>query len=148
MKLPRYQLKTGDKLTSFEFISEGPAGRIHKLVQFSPTNVYEVYNLAFGDKHPATGEIDDTVISNNGDSEKVLATVIASVYAFTDKYPRRSVYAAGSTKSRTRLYRMGITKHLSDVRKDFQLYGVINNETKVFRRNINYDAFLVVRKKP
>ncbi len=44
-------------------------------------------NLGFGDKDLQTGEVDDTVISDNGDSQKVLATVAATVYAFTDKYP-------------------------------------------------------------
>jgi hypothetical protein len=63
-----------------------------------------LYNLAFGDKDHSTGEIDDKVISNNGDSEKVLATVVATVYAFTDKYPETWIYATGSTKARTRLY--------------------------------------------
>lgn len=84
---------------TFEFISEGPKGLIHKLVQYQPTNVKDVYNLAFGDKDHATGDIDDTVISNNGDSEKVLVTVVATIYAFTDKYPNAWVYATGSTKA-------------------------------------------------
>ena len=78
MNLPRYQLKSGDKLTTFEFISEGPKGRIPKLIQISPTNVKDMYNLAFGDKDRRTGRINDTIISNNGDSEKVLATVVAT----------------------------------------------------------------------
>ena len=55
--------------------------------QFKQTNLKNVYNLAFGDKDQNTGDIDDTVISNNEDSEKVLATVVATVYALTDKYP-------------------------------------------------------------
>lgn len=45
-----------------------------------------------------TGEIDDTVISNNGDSEKVLATVVTTLYAFIYKHQNAMVYATGSTK--------------------------------------------------
>ena len=81
MNLPKYPLASSDKMMTFEFISEGPRGLIHKLVRFQPTNLKGVYNLAFGDKDHTTGEIDDTVISNNEDSEKVLATVVATVYA-------------------------------------------------------------------
>ena len=110
MKLPKYPLASSDKLMTFEFTSEGQKGLIEKLVRFQETNVKNVYNLAFGDKDLTTGDIDDKVISNNGDSEKVLATVAATLYAFTDKYPNAWIYATGSTKSRTRLYRMGITK--------------------------------------
>jgi hypothetical protein len=110
MKLPKYPLSSSDKLLTFEFISEGQKGLIHKLVRYQPTNVKNVYNLAFGDKDHLTGDIDDTVISNNGDSEKVLAMVVATIYAFTDKYPTAWIYATGSSKARTLLYRMGITK--------------------------------------
>lgn len=85
MKLPKYPLASSDTLLTFEFISEGKRGLIHKLVRYQPTNIKDVYNLAFGDKDPSTGDIDDAVISNNGDSEKVLATVVASLYAFTDR---------------------------------------------------------------
>jgi hypothetical protein len=104
MKLERYELKAEDSLMVFDFVSGGPKGRIHKLVKFSETNLKGLYNLAFGDKDLETGEINDLSISNNGDSEKVLATVVASVYAFTDYNPNSFVYATGSTRARTRLY--------------------------------------------
>lgn len=68
-----------------------------------------VYNLAFGDKDPVTGEIGDRVVSNNGDIEKALATVAGAVFAFLDQHSEAWIFAAGSTSSRTRLYRMGIT---------------------------------------
>lgn len=71
MKLPKYPLASSDKLMTFEFTSEGQKGLIEKLVRFQETNVKNVYNLAFGDKDLTTGDIDDKVISNNGDSEKV-----------------------------------------------------------------------------
>ncbi|MCC6724754.1 MAG: hypothetical protein IT258_09600 [Saprospiraceae bacterium] len=146
MKLPKYPLASSEKLMTFEFISEGPRGLIHKLVRYQPTNLRGVYNLAFGDKDHETGEIDDTIISNNGDSEKVLATVVATVYAFTDKYPDAWIYAAGSTKSRTRLYRMGIAKYLVEVKEDFEILGERNDDWEVFRENMAYEGFLVKRK--
>lgn len=147
MNLPRYHLTAGDKLTTFEFISEGPKGRIPKLIQISPTNVKDMYNLAFGDKDRRTGRINDTIISNNGDSEKVLATVVATVYAFTDKYPDSLIYATGSSSSRTRLYRMGITKYITEVEKDFEVLGLKGNGWHPFKKGEEYGAFLVKRKK-
>lgn len=147
MKLPKYPLSSSDKLMTFEFISEGPKGVINKIVRFQKTNVKNVYNLAFGDKDDATGDIDDQIISNNGDSEKVLATVVASVYAFTDKYPQAWIYATGSTKSRTRLYRMGITRFLSEVKDDFDVLGERNDDWEEFKKNVEYEGFLVRRKR-
>ncbi|OFY26400.1 MAG: hypothetical protein A2275_05240 [Bacteroidetes bacterium RIFOXYA12_FULL_35_11] len=146
MNLPRYQLAGNDKLTTFEFVSEGPKGRIQKLVQFTSTNLKDVYNLAFGDKDKTTGKIDDTIISNNGDSEKVLATVTATIYAFTDKHPDAFIYATGSTKSRTRLYRMGITKYLSEVETDFIIFGETKEGWDIFEKDANYFGFLIQRK--
>ena len=146
MNLPKYPLASSDKMMTFEFISEGPRGLIHKLVRFQQTNLKDIYNLAFGDKNPITGEIDDTVISNNEDSEKVLATVVSTVYAFTEKYPDTWIYATGSTKSRTRLYRMGITRFLSDVYEDFEVLGERNGNWESFQKDVEYESFLVRRK--
>jgi hypothetical protein len=147
MNLPKYPLASSDKLMIFEFISEGQKGLIHKLVQYQPTNLKDVYNLAFGDKDHTTGNIDDTVISNNGDSEKVLTTVVATVYAFTDKYPDAWIYATGSTKSRIRLYRMGITKFFPEVKENFEVLGERNDDWETFVKNVEYEGFLVRRKK-
>ena len=104
MKLPRYELTAEESMAVFEFTSQGPKGSIVKLIKYSETNLKDMYNLAFGDKNMETGDIDDHVVSNNGDSEKVLATVVASIYAFANEYPDAWVYATGSTKARTRLY--------------------------------------------
>ena len=102
--------------------------------------------MGFGDTNAETGEIDDNVISNNGDSEKVLATVVATLYAFTDTHKNALVYATGNTKSRTRLYRMGITKYLEEVQQDFEIFGELGEEWEESRKDIDYEAFLVKRK--
>ena len=146
MKLPKYQLKSGQGLSSYEFVSEGPKGIITKRIQFTLINEEQVYNLGFGDKDPVNDEISDLIISNNGDSEKVLATVIAAVYAFCDKNPDIWIFATGSTSSWTRLYRIGITKYLAEIRSDFDLYGEINQEWEPFETGKNYTSFLAKRK--
>ena len=143
MHLDKYDLQSGEQLELFEFISVGTQGRIKKLVQYTPTNYKDLYNLGFGDKNEITGELDDTVISNNGDSEKVLATVVSTLYAFIDKHPNAMVYAKGSTHSRTRLYRAGITKYLNLIKEDFEIYGQLENQWHHFEKNVDYIAFLV-----
>ncbi len=77
---------------------------------------------------------------------KVLATVVATLYAFTEKHKEAMIYATGSTKSRTRLYRMGISKFLDEVADDFTIYGEIENVWELFKRDVEYEAFLVKRK--
>ncbi len=130
----------------FEFVSDGPKGQIHKIIQYSETNLKEYYNLGFGDRIADTDEIDDSVTTNNGDSKKVLATVAATVYAFTDKHPEAWIYATGSSKSRTRLYRIGITNFLDEISNDFEVYGLRDGEWEEFEIDADYEAFLVKRK--
>lgn len=148
MKLPRYTLiKADDSFSVYEFVSEGPKGNIHKLVKFAETNIPGVFNLAFGDKDENGDDIDDTVVSNNGNSEKVLATVVATVYAFSEQYPDCFIYAAGSTKARTRLYRMGISRYLDEIKNDFEVYGLKEGQWHFFEKGTEFDAFLVKRLK-
>jgi len=146
MKLSKYHLKAESKFTRFGFISEGNKGAIRKLIEFQATSDADVYNLAFGDKDPATGDLNDLAITNNGDTEKVLATVVAAVYVFFDNYPATYVYATGSTKARTRLYRMGITKFYEEMQKDFYLYGQVGDDYPEFELGKDYDGFLAQRK--
>ena len=134
MKLPRYELKAEKSLFVFEFVSEGQNGQIRKLIKFSETTLKDFYNLAFGDKNLLTGNVDDNVVSNNGDSEKVLATIVSAVYSFTDKEKDAWVYATGSSQSRTRLYRMGIAKYYEDVKHDFDIYGLKDGEWELFKK--------------
>ena len=106
------------------------------------------YNLAFGDLDVKTREINDGVITNNGDATKVLATVVSTVYAFTGKYPEAYIFATGSSDARTRLYRMGITNNLEELKNDFYVYGLKVDETfESFIVGEDYLGFLITRKK-
>lgn len=146
MKIEKYPLKAESSLTVFEFISEGPNGLIRKIVQFQETNRSNLYNLAFGDKDSKTGVVDDMAVSDNADTEKVLATVVAAVYAFLDKYPDAFIYATGSTTARTRLYRMGIKRFYNEMIQDFEIYGQIGDEFYEFEPGKDYTGFLAHRK--
>ncbi len=146
MKTEKYHLKSESKFTRFEFISEGPKGPIRKLIEFQETTNPDVFNLAFGDFNAQTEEIDDLAVSDNGDTEKVLSTVASAVYTFLNKYPEVFVYATGSTKARTRLYRMSIGRFYDEMQKDFYLYGQIGDDFYEFEISKDYDGFLAQRK--
>jgi hypothetical protein len=146
MKLDRYELKSDDQLTTFDFLSEGPKGKIEKIVQFSLIYQNNLYNLAFGDRNYLTGQIDDKIVTDNGDSEKVLATVVAAVYAFCERVPDALIYATGSTASRTRLYRMGINKYYDIVKEDFKIFGQSESEWEPYKKGKDYEAFVVQKK--
>lgn len=152
MKVPRYEYSTESEAELFTFTSEGTKGNVKKLVVYSQMLQEDIYNLAFGDYDEETNSIDDTVITNNNDSQKVLATVASTLYAFTDKHPNVWVYATGSNSARTRLYRMGITTNLEEILQDFEVYGLFEDagdnlkkakNTKHFWLNENYIKFVL-----
>jgi hypothetical protein len=146
MKFPKYSYSTEDQLLYYEFTSVGPKGNIKKIVEYSPTSIENVYNLAFGDYDESTDGINDKSVTNNGDSQKVLATVTSTVYAFTGKYPNAWIHATGSTTVRTRLYRMGITNNLNEIANDFRIYGLKDDFWEEFVVGEDYEAFLITRK--
>ena len=143
----RYFVEFGADFRVFEFDSEGPKGKVRKIIQYTEINLKNYFNLGFGDKNHKTNEIDDLVVTNNNDSKKVLATVAATLFEFTDHYPEANVIAIGSTLARTRLYRIGITNNLDAIEKDFEIYGLKSNSWYKFTKGVEYDAFLVKRKK-
>ena len=146
MNLPTYDVVSNTSHT-YEFISEGKNGKIYKSVSFQETNIEGVYNLGLVDKNPITGQVDDKVVSNNGDRDKVLSTVVGIIYLFTDQFPDVWIYAEGSTPARTRLYQISIVKFFHIVKRDFELQALLENKWEEFRPNVNYQAFVIKRKK-
>jgi hypothetical protein len=105
-----------------------------------------VFNLAFGDEDPITGDINDDVITNNEDRDMVLATVANTIHAFTACYGNHFIFAEGNTPSRTRLCQMSIARLLDEISTDFDVYGIIGDKVFRFKTNVNYEAFFIRRK--
>lgn len=146
MNLDRYAYFTAN-YQDYVFYSEGPKGKIKKVIRFTKVQeIPAIYNLAFGDEDPETGSISDMVTTDNNDRDIVLATVANSIIDFSDHFGNHYIYAEGSTLARTRLYQMGILRLWDDIRIDFDIYGLIDGVPSEFKKNVNYDAFLVKRK--
>jgi hypothetical protein len=151
MKYERYnELVVSKNFLVYEFTSVGPKGAIPKMIKFSPYDEV-IYNLAFGTKNK-DGSIDDLARDNNDDRNKILATVVFALRVFFDKYPDNWVYFTGSTRERTRLYRMAITNNIEELSADFEITGTFTAEhrynTIPFEKGVNFFAFLVRQKTP
>ncbi|WP_201978373.1 DUF6934 family protein [Hymenobacter rubidus] len=142
----RYDANASRGFTTFEFVSEGPNGSVTKVVRYTEINLKGFYNLGFGDEDPVTGYVSDTSVTNNNDSQKVLATVAATLYVFMDAHPGATVIATGSTEARTRLYRMGIANNLEAIERDYIVLGLAEENWQPFQKGVHYGAFLVRRK--
>jgi hypothetical protein len=148
MTIAHYDYLVSKDYMEYEFFSEGPKGKIKKVVLFSQVNLQgSVYfNLAFGD-YDEMGNFSDLTKSNNHDAEKVLATVARAVIQFTNFYPDAFIVAEGSTPSRTRRYQMGINKFWEEIEPDFNVFGLSEEGGfEPFRSGKNYTGFGVKRK--
>jgi hypothetical protein len=138
-------IKVTDDFDVFEFTSNGRKGTINKRATFTETEDPNVYNLAFGDVDEAD-EMNDYSVSDNGDRNKVIATVVYIVEIYTTRYPDRWILFKGSTTHRTRLYRMAISLHLEELSLKFDIYGYVNEKLVLFVKNLEVNRFLIQRK--
>jgi hypothetical protein len=148
MQLEKYTFTTDDNNFTYEFYSAGPKGSIKKVVQFARFNQLktETYNIVFGDWNEVENRIDDLINTNNGDRDKVLATVGAIVIHFMVKLPHVNIFATGSTPSRNRLYRIGLSKVLEEIKPLYYVRGYIEGEWRSFLKGTDYIAFLLLSK--
>ena len=145
MHLERYEFEVhGNR---YFFFSEGLKGKIKKAILYRKFDEISTYNLVFGDWSKRLGRIDDQAVTNNGDRQKVLATVAASVIHFMSTHPEASIFAIGSTPPRTRLYQMGIRAYLMEITFRFEIEGFIHGQWEPFRPGRNYEGFLITNKK-
>lgn len=91
--------------------------------------------------------IDDRVVTNNFDRQKVLSTVAAIVLDFIRERPGSWLHAEGSTPARTRLYQMGINQVLEEIKNEMTVYGKIRGCWIDFVKGINFESFLLKSKK-
>ena len=139
----------------FLFYSEGPKGRLRKLVAYTPLkNLPDGYNLGFGTlKINEEGKeyLDGDEISDNGDRNKILATIALTAFTFIDNYPNKKIYLTGSDKVRTRLYQMAINHAFDILSEKFIIYGntSINRHEynlQPLNKGTNYTGFLAERR--
>ncbi|MCU0338343.1 MAG: hypothetical protein MUE30_00535 [Spirosomaceae bacterium] len=143
MQSEYYNFQANSDALFFEFQSVSETKIINKIIVYTPIpNSPNFYNLALGDVLD-NGEISDLTISNNDDLDKVIATVIQTMFRFFEKYPENYIYFKGSTPERTRLYRIIISKELNQAQKIFEIYGMINATLRPFELNCPYESFVI-----
>lgn len=146
MKFEQYTATASTQRTEYYFTSTGPNGDFPKIIQYTFLSEIGVANLGFG-LLKEDGRIDDNFRTANGDTHRILATVGNTVLSFTEMYPDVPVFATGSDPARTRLYRKMLTLNKEEIEKSFLIFGRKNNQWQEFEIDIDYDAFLVVRRK-
>ena len=147
MQYERYETRSSAPFLQYDFYSEGPRGRIEKRVVFRQFEWNpDVFNLTLGDVDDS-GNLNDRIITNNKDTEKVLATVASAIWSFFEHHPEKSVFVSANSPARLRLYRIAISINLRQLERSFLLFGLIGRNWRSFNPGTNYNAFLVQSKK-
>lgn len=149
MHLDSYYFVKDPDTPQYEFYSEGPKGRIRKTVIYIrlPGLKTEAYNLSFGDWDNAVNKINDKIVTNNADRDKVLVTVAFTILAFIEDHPNAFIFVQGSTEVRTRLYQMNIRRFWKEINIRFIVRGFIDNQWQDLQPGINYSSFLLELRK-
>jgi hypothetical protein len=152
MNEDRYiEIEKSNDYQTFMFVSQGRHGNLAKIVSFDEiVELENVFNLSLGTILP-DGKIDFETITNNGDRNKVLTTVVGIVVIFIEKHPGKNVYFAGSDDRRTLLYQRAIAYGYDELTQTFNIYGDISigSPRSVFERfdkEKSYRGFLIKRK--
>ena len=146
MDLPSYSLDLEESSSTYYFESIGRRGVIQKAITFSEIESNGLYNLALADIDPDTDGLEYSVITDNGDTSKILATVYQAIKDYTQRHPERPIFIAGSSSTRNRLYRMAINHSILEIFKDFAVFGLKLGDWELFKPLESYEFFLVIRR--
>ncbi len=144
--LEKYTYFTNFNGLDYEFESIGPKGIIIKVARFSKMKAVNTYNFGFGDLNEATGEIDDSISSNNADQEKIIGTLGNIIVDFLGQNISSQIYIEGTDVRRTRFYQIYLNRYFDELNKNFIIFGFKNNSWSSFEKGVNYEAFLGKRK--
>ena len=145
MNQPFYEFTVQNEATRFIFESAGKQS-IQKIVLLMDTSEPNLFQLSLADILD-DGSFDFLNISNNGDFEKVMATVAQIIMVFFKQNPEAVVAFTGSTPQRTRLYRIVLVRELHQISNRFLVKGLTDDGFVDFEPDKDYAGFVIYRKK-
>lgn len=144
MDEPYYPYERPTTEIKYDFWSVSNEKHVRKQVIFSALDTPNIYNLALVDILE-NGSMSDITETRNKDMRTVLATVIRIIDSFLNQYPAAIVHFRGSDERRQRLYRLIISRELTEIQKKFVVLGGFNDiQPEPFQANQQYDYFLIL----
>lgn len=116
-----------------------------KIVQISPLDEKDIWNLGFGDLGD-DGFVDDSVVTNNHDAQKVLRTVAKIAIDFLEKYPDHTLEIRPVDTKRKRLYNGIFQRYFTELAPMFKIIGIFGNKKETYTTLKIYDKFRITSK--
>jgi hypothetical protein len=143
---PYTEMEVMPDLSLFRFVSAGPAGLITKEIRFAGLPDSGMYSVHLGDIRQ-NGDFDPSAVSNTGDRNRVLATVILAIELYTERYPGRSILIGGFDRQRARLFRLAIGVNFKKISQVFTILEVCEGRYLPFSPDTNSTIFHLRRRK-
>ena len=164
----RIELKALPDYSQFLFTSRGIAGSTTREVRFirekeSNDPFHEdsfrddpfckdilpndIFNLEMDDfhpkRHPSAG------ITDNGDMNYVLSTLIMIIELYLERYPSRAIRLKGNTREKIRLYRAALDRHIEVIKQHFEIIVEEGKPLSHPRSRDNFDNIgFLIRRRP
>ncbi|HTI94675.1 MAG TPA: hypothetical protein VL727_28990 [Puia sp.] len=144
------ELKALPDYSHFLFTSRGIAGSTTREVRFirqKDTFPNDIFNLEIGDFRPE-GE-SPAEITDNGDMNYVLTTLIMIIELYLERYPERTIRLKGNTREISRLYRVALDMHVDVLKQHFEICMEEDKRTFSPRGRHNFDNIgFLIRRRP
>jgi hypothetical protein len=141
---PYMHLQALRDFSAFQFTSAGMAGSVTRQIRFNGQRDAGVYNFDLRDL-PVTKKDEPGRVTDQGDMNTLLATLVQVIEIYTERYPRRTIRLKGDTQEKAHLYRLAVDRHLDMLSPLF----IINLEEHISPssdRSIDNIAILLKRK--
>lgn len=149
------ELKALPDYSHFLFSSRGITGHTTREVRFTGQKEKDrhndsihndIFNLDIRDFQQDGQSL--TAITDNGDMNYVLTTLIIIIELYLDRFPARVIRLKGNTKEKSLLYRIALDKHVEVLKQHFEIS--MEEDNRVFplrgRHPLDNISFLIKRR--
>ncbi len=109
---------------------------------YAETDQPNLFNLSLADTE-ATGSPNYLSVSNNGNLERIMATVAQTLLVFFRRYPNATVAFNGSTPSCIRLYQVVLAREIRAASTEFMIMGLRDATLEPLQPNHRYNGFVI-----
>lgn len=89
------------------------------------------YNLCLYDYDEELSVLSDTVVSNNGDVERLFVTIAYCLNLFFVRNAQAHIFFEGNSAARNRLYRIQINKYRNYWEREFEIKIILKNSNQI-----------------
>jgi hypothetical protein len=142
---PIIQLRAKPDFSAFQFYSRGNGNLLTRQINFIASKKPRLFDLDFGDCE--NGQLHPYRLTDDGDLETLVTTLLHTLEIYTEKYPERTVRLKGNTKHKARIFHIALDTHLDVLCPHFEI-EFEQEQPLLSLKRIRYPLAFLLRRKP